>query len=131
MIITILLVLALFVVQTLLPASIRYFGGGAGLGRRLLMALGPRDEQPPLTHLGERAQRALANLHEALPVFLTVALLHVIRSTAEPAALHGAWIFLIARILYVPAYLSGILGLRSTMWAVSWVGLVIMIAALF
>ena len=110
----ILAVLGLFIVQTLMPATIRYVLAGAGMAQRLRVALGSRDDQPPLSLLGGRAQRALDNMHEALPVFLTLAILHVIQQTAGPLAGQGAALFLLARVLYVPAYLSGIPGVRST-----------------
>src|SRR5690349_15687265 len=106
----ILYVLGLFVLQTLLPACFRYFGG-EGIKVRGLIALGPRDSQPPQSLIGERSQRALANMQEALPVFLTLALLHVFRGTDSTQAIHGAWVFLLARVLYIPAYLSGALGI--------------------
>ena len=120
----ILAVLGLFVLQTLLPASIRYLGSAAGLGERLKVALGPRDQQPPMPALGGRAERALANLQEAMPVFLTLALLQVIHPHQEAQAIQGAQLFFGARLLYVPAYLSGIAGVRSLVWMVSWGGLV-------
>ncbi len=126
----ILAVLALFVAQTLLPASFRYLFAGPGVGERLRIALGPRDVQPPISHLGSRAERALGNLHEALPVFLTVALLHVAGRTPSASASVGAAWFLVARVLYVPAYLSGVPGLRSALWVASWVGLAMMLVAL-
>jgi uncharacterized MAPEG superfamily protein len=126
----ILAVLALLVAQTLLAPTIRYLLAGPGLGERLRLALGPRDVQPSLSPVGARAERALANLHEALPVFLTVALLHVALRTASPSASHGAAGFLVARVLYVPAYLSGVPGLRSALWVASWIGLATMLLAL-
>jgi uncharacterized MAPEG superfamily protein len=127
----ILFVLGLFVIQTLLPASFRYLLAGPGTGSRLKIALGSRDTQPPLSTMGGRAERALANMHEALPVFLTLALLHVSLGSQNELAVQGAWIFLIARALYVPAYLAGVFGVRSTIWVLSWFGLGMMTAALF
>lgn len=123
-------VLALFVVQTLLPATYRYLLAGPGTGARLKIALGPRDAQPALSTAGARAERALNNMYEALPVFMTVGLLLVFRGINDGAAIQGAWIFLISRILYVPAYLAGMFGVRSAIWVVSWAGLVMMIIAL-
>lgn len=123
-------VLALFVVQTLLPATFRYLLAGPGTGARLKIALGSRDAQPPLSTLGARAERALINLHEALPVFVTIGILLAIHGVNHGLAIQGAWIFLISRILYLPAYLAGIFGFRSAMWVVSWVGLTMMIIAL-
>jgi uncharacterized MAPEG superfamily protein len=126
----ILVVLALFVVQTWLPGTIRYLLSGRGVGPRLRIALGSRDEQPPLSRLGGRAQRALDNMHEAMPVFLALAILHVFRRTPGELATTGSAVFSIARTAYVPAYISGIPGLRSAVWAVSCIGLGLMVVAL-
>jgi uncharacterized MAPEG superfamily protein len=129
MVLLILLVLALFVIQTLLPNRFREPGGPAA-GSKLAQALGPRDHQPPLTRIGGRAERALANMQEALPVFLALALLNLIVGTAAGMAITGATVFLVARVLYVPAYLSGITGLRTLIWAVGVAGLVMMLMPL-
>lgn len=126
--IPILAVLALFVVQTLLAPSLRYLAG-PGVVARLTVAMGPRDTQPPESPLVGRAARALANLQEALPVFVTIALLHELHGTSAAIAPY-AWGFFAARALYVPAYLSGVPGVRSVVWMASWVGLGGMIAGL-
>ena len=129
MVLIILLVLALFVLQTLLPAGFRYMAG-PDAGRKFLLALGPRDNPPAQTVAGGRAERALANMQEALPVFLALALLNLIVGTAGGMALTGATVFLVARTLYVPAYLAGISGIRTLLWAASIVGLVMMLVPL-
>lgn len=125
-----LLVLALTVAQSLLPASLRYLVGEGTLGERLRVALGPRDTQPALGPSAARAARALRNLQESLPLFLTLALLLERRAPESPLALRAAWVFLVARSLYVPAYLAGIPGLRSAVWSVSFGALGAMLAAL-
>src|SRR5688572_32564302 len=130
MISPILAVLALFVLQTLLPASCRYLFSGPGVAARLTVALGSRDAQPAQTRMGERAQRALTDLFESLPVFLTLALLLVMRAPASELGLQGAWLFAIMRAVYVPAYLSGVFGVRSLVWAGGLAGLVMMLVAL-
>jgi uncharacterized MAPEG superfamily protein len=122
MVLLILLVLALFVIQTLLPACFGYLGAG----RSFMAALGPRDDPPPQTRVGGRAERALANMQEALPEFLALALLNVFLGTGALATT-GATVFLIARVLYVPAYLAGVTGVRTLIWAASVVGLVMML----
>ena len=124
MVLLILLVLALFVLQTLLPAGFRYMGNDPD--RHVLDALGPRDDPPPQTRVGGRAARALANMQEALPVFLALALLNVFLGTGDMANT-GATVFLVARVLYLPAYLAGIFGVRTLVWAASVVGLVMML----
>jgi uncharacterized MAPEG superfamily protein len=79
---------------------------------------------------GGRAVRALANMQEALPVFLALALMNMILGTAAAMALTGAWVFFVARLLYVPAYLAGIPVLRTLIWAGAWVGLAMMLIPL-
>lgn len=129
MVLLILLVLALFVVQTLLPGRFREPSPEGGKGK-LLENLGNRDHVRPLTVVGERAARALANMHEALPVFLALALLNMIVGTAAASAITGATLFLIARVLYVGIYLAGIAVVRTAIWGVSWIGLVMMLVPL-
>ena len=130
MILIVLLVLALFVVQTMLPNRFRE-PAPAGTADKLSQSpLGPRDHPQPLTLVGGRAARALANIQEALPVFLALALMNMIVGTAAAMALTGAWVFLIARVLYVPLYLAGIPVLRTLIWLGSWVGLVMMVIPL-
>jgi uncharacterized MAPEG superfamily protein len=131
MIAPILAVLGLFMLQTLLPATFRYLLAGRGVWPRLRVALGPRDSQPELSPLGGRAARALANMNEAMPIFLALALLHAQRPAPDVLAMQGAWLFFLARLLYVPAYLSGVFGLRSALWAVGLAALVMMTVALF
>ncbi|MDQ3033273.1 MAG: MAPEG family protein [Myxococcota bacterium] len=131
MLVWIVAVLAVFVAQTLLAPSMRHFSGGRGLAENVRFALGPRDEQGAPSPLASRAQRALTNMHEALPVFITLALLHVIRATPGALPELGAAVFTIARVLYVPAYLSGIPGVRSLCWATGAAALGVMAVALF
>src|SRR6476646_7986326 len=99
MVVLVLLVLALFVVQTLLPGRFRepVAPGAAG---KLAENVGNRDHMRPLTGAGQRAARALANMHEALPVFLGLALMNVIVAPDATQAKTGALVFLVARALY-------------------------------
>ena len=130
MVLLILLVLALFVVQTLLPGRFRE-PAPDGRKDKLIENLGNRDHQRPLTMLGGRASRALANMHEALPVFLALALLNMIVGTAAGMAVTGALVFLVARVVYVAIYMAGVPVLRTLVWGAGWVGLVLMIIPLF
>ena len=129
MVLLILLVLALFVLQTLLPGRFREPSAEGGKGK-LKENLGNRDHMRPLTVVGERAARALDNMHEALPVFLALALLNMIVGTAAGMAVTGATMFLIARIVYVAIYIAGVPVVRTLVWAAGWVGLAMMIAPL-
>jgi len=120
-------VLGLFLLQTLLPSSLRYFGSE----NMLMNAVGPRDEPPPMPVSGARAQRALNNMMEAMPFFLTFALLLLFQNKVTALATTGAMVFFIARTIYVPAYISGIPFIRSTCWMGGWVGMGMMLSALF
>lgn len=129
MVLLVLLVLALFVMQTLLPSRFREPAPDGARGK-LVENLGNRDHVRPLTIVGQRAKRALDNMHEALPVFLALALLNMIVGTAAGLSITGATVFLIARIVYVAIYMAGVAVVRTLVWAVGWVGLGMMIAPL-
>ena len=79
--------------------------------------------------MGGRALRAQRNMAEAMPVFLALALLLEMKG-APGLAVPGAITFLAGRALYVPAYLAGVYGLRTTAWTVGLVGLGMMAYAL-
>ncbi len=119
----ILAVLALHFVQTYLPSTARALSRDEVQKRYLR---GPRDEVPPAGLMVGRMERALKNLMESLPIFITLALLAEIRGLTEGWALTGAMVFTLARVAYVPAYGSGIPWLRSAVWSVGFAGLVMM-----
>ncbi len=121
----ILAVFALWIAQSLLGSGIRYLTAPE-LGPSLKDALGGRDHPPKMPVLGERAARAFQNLSEALPVFLGLALLLEIHGAPEGLGHTGALVFLVARLLYVPAYLTAIPGVRTLIWAGGHVGLALM-----
>jgi len=120
--------LALWVAQTILPGSLRYGMASEPVGDRLSMALRGRDVQPEMPVFGARAQRALVNLGESAPVFLTLGLLAEWQGPTDTAMLGAAW-FLACRVAYVPAYISAVPGVRSAVWMASWLGLLAMGAA--
>ncbi|MAM60075.1 MAPEG family protein [Maritimibacter sp. UBA3975] len=87
-----------------------------------------RDDLPKPGPLAGRARRALANWQESLPVFIVLALLAVF---LEADATTGAMIFVLARVAYLPLYLTGIPGVRTLAWTVAVIGLVMMALAVF
>ena len=129
MVVLVLLVLALFVLQTLLPGRFREPVAPGATGK-LAENLGNRDHMRPLTVTGQRAARALANMHEALPVFLGLALMNMIVSPDAPQAKTGALVFLVARVLYTGVYIAGVSVVRTLLWVVGWAGLVLMLLPL-
>ncbi len=106
--------------------------GSAALELGLPYALTARDAQlAPKGVVAARLQRALANLLETYPAFVALALALVVAGKAGGAAETGAWLWLGARIVYVVIYALGIPGLRTLAWAVSIVGLMMMLTRLF
>lgn len=123
----ILAVLAVFFVQTLLPSVAR---GASGEEAQIAFLRSNRDVRPDPTVMAGRMERALRNMFEALPVFLPLALIAEIQGITEGWALTGAAVFFAARVLYIPAYASGIAWIRSATWTVGHAGLVMMIVGI-
>lgn len=115
----ILLVLALYMVQLFLQETSRF-------GFNPLVLMGNRDNPPEMSLVAGRLNRAKNNMLEALPIFLTLALLALIKGGDTSKVNHAAMIFLIARVIYVPAYVSGIPMLRSLVWLVGVASLIMM-----
>jgi uncharacterized MAPEG superfamily protein len=115
----ILLVLALYVVQIFLQETSRFRSDLWGI-------LGNRDNPPEMSVIAGRLDRAKTNLLEALPIFLALALLARVKGGDTSLATVGAMIFLIARVVYVPAYMSGLPVMRSLVWLVGMGGLLVM-----
>ena len=77
-----------------------------------------------------RATRALANYVENLTPFVAVALALIITQRTGGAGALGATIWILARIVYIPIYLFDVIYARTAIWALSIVGLVMMLARL-
>ena len=77
-----------------------------------------------------RATRALANYVQNFTPFVALALaLIVTQRTGGPGAL-GATIWILARIVYIPLYLFDVVYVRTVVWGISIVGLVMMLGRL-
>lgn len=86
--------------------------------------IGARDEAlPPPTPVTGRTIRAQANFVETFPIAI-VALLGVVLAnrTSEMTAL-GGWIWLGARVAYLPLYAAGVPVIRTIVFVISMVGL--------
>lgn len=120
MLLLIFLVLILLLVQAQMP--------GAYLTRQVGsdMQIGPRDNLPePTVELG-RSRRALANLQETLPIFLTLATLSIVLGEEGWLSLVGGWVYLLARAIYVVCYMRGLSPWRSICFALGVLGTVAM-----
>ncbi|MEM8789704.1 MAG: MAPEG family protein [Pseudomonadota bacterium] len=88
--------------------------GQFGLG----YLMSSRDEHRSAAGVAARLERALANSITAMVLFAPAILLLHARGAFSPDTLIAAQIFLAARIVYLPAYAFGIVGLRSLAWTV-------------
>ncbi|MBL8581540.1 MAG: MAPEG family protein [Rhizobiaceae bacterium] len=92
---------------------------------------GPRDEpREPKNVLAGRLKRALHNFLETYPAFIALALALAVTGKTGGLGASGAWIWLIARAVYVVTYAAGIPMLRSIVWLVSLAGLIMMLIGL-
>ena len=89
-------------------------------------AASARDEELPEGELLGRAERALKNFQETWPVFIALALIGHLAMPGEPLMFWGAIVWFAARIAYLPLYLFGVFMIRSLVWNVSLLGLIIM-----
>ena len=115
----ILLVLALYILQIFLQETSRFGFDVRGI-------VGNRDNPPELTVMAGRLDRAKNNMQEALPMFLGLALLALATGRDTSVVTDAALVFLIARVIYVPAYMSGIPVFRSLVWLTGVASLVVM-----
>lgn len=90
------------------------------LGGALIDQVGPRTA---------RLVRALNNHFEALVLFTIAVLVVSLSGQGTGFTAVCAWVYLIARVLYVPAYAFGWVPWRSLIWAVGFSATILMLLA--
>lgn len=123
----ILATLGLYFLQTLIAPILRLTQDRSKI---LQTVLGNRDNLPDMTTMTGRFDRALKNMIEAMFVFIPLSLLSIILEADKSAAVLGAQIFFFSRVVYIPAYVSGIFGLRTTIWTISVIGQILLLIAI-
>jgi len=88
---------------------------------------GPRDDQPQFSALTGRLRRAVDNHFEALALFTIAVVLVMLTGAASAVTAVCAWLYLAARVLYVPAYALGWTPWRSLIWGVGFLATLTMI----
>ena len=88
---------------------------------------GNREGMAPLTGWAGRAQRAHRNMLENLVIFAAFVLVAQIANRTNGMTLLGAELFFWARLAYAVVYVAGIAWLRTGIWAVSLVGLILIL----
>jgi uncharacterized MAPEG superfamily protein len=106
--------------------------GAARAQQDMKWAAGPRDTPMPITGAAARLERAFWNFAETFPFFAAAVLACAVAGKlGTPLTIWGAGIYVIGRALYAPLYASGIPLVRTLVWFVAMIGLVMVLAALF
>ena len=117
--------MALELVQLLLAVLLAFahFTGYAVVANKELgvgYTTGPRDTPPDaLSKRGKRLKRSYENYLETLPWFAIAVVVTHLAGKADGWVHAFAWIYLTARILYIPAYLTDVPYVRSAVWTVA------------
>ena len=91
----------------------------------------PRDVPPKraMSVTTARMQRALNNTFEALILFTLAVVVVTLGGQSSGLTAACAWVFLAARVLYIPAYWFGWAPWRSAIWVVGYVATAVMMVA--
>jgi uncharacterized MAPEG superfamily protein len=91
----------------------------------------PRDRPPSrqLSVVAGRLQRAMNNHFEGLILFTLAVVVVTLGNQSSTVTQYAAYIYLAARVLYVPAYAFGLRPWRSAIWAAGFFATITMIVA--
>lgn len=117
--------LALSVVLGLVQIVLASHSASMQLGYR--WTAGPRDERPPLTGIAGRFNRALRNFLETFPLFASAVLIAHVADRHNWMTEWGTVAYFCARLLYVPLYAFGIWLVRSLIWNVATIGIIMIL----
>jgi len=89
-----------------------------------------REARPPLTGVAGRLERALRNFLETFPLFAAAILLVQVTARNGRMSAIGAEMYLAARVIYVPVYVAAVPLVRSLVWNVATVGIILVLLSL-
>ena len=122
--------LALAVVLGLFQLMIAARAGNSQRG--LSWNVGARDEAAgPVGKVAGRLERASRNFMETFPFFAVAIVLCTFAGRHNWATVWGAELYLAARIVYLPLYALGVPVLRTLVWLVATLSVVLLLVALF
>ena len=88
------------------------------------------DAVQPLTGVAGRLERALRNFLEIFPLFAAAVLMAHAAGRHNWMTVLGAQLYFWARVLYVPLYAFGVPLIRSLVWNVAAIGIILVLLAL-
>ena len=103
---------------------------GAMLQVGLPTLAGNREGLPAMTGWAGRAERAHRNMLQSLVLFAALVLAAQVMSRLDATTALGAQLFFWGRLAYAAVYLIGLPWIRTGVWAVSIVGLVLIFVRL-
>ena len=109
----------LVIIQITIPVLISLLTNNV----KLSYLFSSRDNAANTSKYIDRANRALKNLFETLPIFIGLILLSIINDLDNSLL---AMMWLLARIIYVPVYIVGINYVRTGIWAIALICLILM-----
>ena len=81
------------------------------------------DALPEADVLTGRTMRAQANFQETFPIAIVALLGVVVADRTSQWTAIGGWIWLAARVIYLPLYAAGVPVIRTVVWTISAIGL--------
>ena len=97
---------------------------------QLAWAASHQNEPQAIYGAAARLRRAMANFLETFPLFAAALLAAVALGRTGATTLSGAWLYVVARALYVPLYALNLTILRSLAWFAALIGIVLELLAL-
>ena len=111
----------LFVIQVAAQTLVGLLQNGPGY------AFGSQDDEKISVGIGARIERAYYNLLETMPPFAALVLIGLYTGKLNEMTALGSQLYFWGRVVYIPAYLSGIPMLRTLVWAVSFFGILLIL----
>lgn len=100
--------------------------------RGLAWNVGARDAPaPPVGNVAGRLERASRNFMETFPFFAVAAIVLALLGRHNWATVWGSEIYLAARLVYLPLYGFGVPVLRTIVWLIALLAIVLLLVALF
>lgn len=98
----------------------------------LVWAAGSRDQpMPPPTGVAARLDRTSKNFLETFPFFAAAVVAAAALERHNSLVVSGAHCYFWARLAFLPLYAAGVPWVRSVVWGVSVVGILLVVAGVF
>lgn len=116
-------VLLVIHIQVAIRAKTKQYGIGWNMGAR-------DEAMPPPGPVVGRLERARDNYLETLPIAMIALFGVVLADKASETTAIAGWVWLAARAIYLPLYWSGVPRVRTLVWAVGTLAILVVLAIL-